>query len=87
MLERTAGVPGQANELRNCLAQLRIPIRVCRKNIQPIDAVHTEHKNKNPWAGRKSFSLARLVRIATILRKPKAIDYESHFHQLNIIIG
>jgi hypothetical protein len=59
---------------RNFLAQLRIPIRVCRKNIQPIDTVHTEHRNVNPWALPGC--------IESRVQKMKATP----MHQLNIII-
>jgi hypothetical protein len=46
--------------IRNFLAQLRIPMRACNRNIQPKDTVHKEHRNADPWPGKKIFSFARL---------------------------
>jgi hypothetical protein len=57
-----------------------------RKNIQPIDTVHTEHRNLNRGAGKEIFSLAQLDQITTSFKKTKAIAHESWIHQLNIII-
>jgi hypothetical protein len=65
-MEGTACVPGQASEIRNFLAQPRIPIRVCRRNMQPIDTVHTEHRNADPWAGKKILALLGWIELQRV---------------------
>jgi hypothetical protein len=53
--KRKNKIPYTRNIRRRIRAQLRIPIHVCRKNNRPIDIIHTEHKNTDPWAEKRNF--------------------------------
>jgi hypothetical protein len=63
-------------------------MRVRRKNSRQIDIIHTEHKNTDPWAEKRNFqpSPAGSNDTKFLKKNPKALDYESHFHQLSINI-
>lgn len=85
-VDNTCNGSGEA-KFENFLAPLRILMCVCRKNSRQIDIIHTEHKNADPWGEKSNFQPSPAGSNDTkFKKKPKALDYESHFHQLSFNI-